>query len=125
MRNNGGTPRHANYHFSHVLGSGSDGTVWKATYVGPAPLGDLEPGTNVAIKVVPPDKLRDNEILLQAQLRHLNIVQLYDIFECVLIDMTNVLISLSVFEYLSYGRIHSLAFPLDCSVPRHSTCKSA
>jgi len=80
---NGETPHHERYLFFSPLGSGAAGRVWKAQYIGTEPLGSLQPGAAVAIKLVPRDKVSPNEVLLQATLKHLNIVQLHDIFECV------------------------------------------
>lgn len=60
------------------------GAVFKAKYLGPQPKGALLPDQNVAIKITPCDKVRPNEVLLQARIQHINVIRLYDVFRCVL-----------------------------------------
>ena len=66
------------------LGKGSEGAVFKAKYLGPQAKGALQPGQHVAIKVTPCEKVRPNEVLLQARIQHINVIRLHDVFRCVL-----------------------------------------
>ena len=75
-------PRVEFYQFIEVIGQGSSGQVWKARYVGSERRGKLAPNTCVAIKLVLDAKIIEKEVLIQTKLRHLNIVQMFDIFEC-------------------------------------------
>ena len=67
------------------LGKGSEGAVFKARYLGKQPKGALQPEQHVAIKITPCDKVRPNEVLLQARIQHINVIRLYDVFRCVLL----------------------------------------
>lgn len=70
------------YKAEKMLGKGAEGSVYKGRYIGREPLGSLVYGMDVAIKVVLWEHVRPNEVMMQAQLRHLNIVTLYDVFQC-------------------------------------------
>ena len=57
--------------------------MYKAKYLGPQPRGALQPNQDVAIKITQCDKVRPNEVLLQARIQHINVIRLYDVFRCV------------------------------------------
>jgi serine/threonine protein kinase len=71
------------YDVISYLGKGSEGAVFKARYLGREAKGDLQPNQDVAIKITPCDKVRPNEVLLQARIQHINVIRLYDVFRCV------------------------------------------
>lgn len=62
------------------LGQGAEGVVYKAVYIGNVKKGVMEPNQAVAIKFTPAEKVRPNEVLLQARIQHINVIRLYDVF---------------------------------------------
>lgn len=56
--------------------------MYKALYIGKAKKGTMEPNQAVAIKFTPAEKVRPNEVLLQARIQHINVIRLYDVFRC-------------------------------------------
>jgi hypothetical protein len=78
-------PDLSNYGYNALsyLGRGSEGVVVKASFEGPAK-GALVPNKTVAVKITPAAKLRPNEVLLQARVCHISVIQLYDVFKYVL-----------------------------------------
>eukprot|EP00892_Ulva_mutabilis_P011680 jgi/Ulvmu1/8885/UM049_0067.1 len=62
------------------LGQGAEGVVYKAVYTGKTKKGVMEPNQAVAIKFTPAEKVRPNEVLLQARIQHINVIRLYDVF---------------------------------------------
>lgn len=63
------------------VGRGAEGTVYKVLYTGEG-VGDLAQNSSVAVKVIHGSKIRPDEVLLQASLKHVNIIRLFDVFRC-------------------------------------------
>lgn len=72
------------YRIITPLGQGAEGVVYKAVYTGKAKKGAMEPQQAVAIKFTPAEKVRPDEVLLQARIQHINVIRLYDVFRCCL-----------------------------------------
>ena len=74
--------RQHGYETNEFIGRGFTGRVYKGQYVGTEPRGDLQPGHFVALKFVKREGLYPQEILLQSQMQHMNIVRVFDVLPC-------------------------------------------
>jgi serine/threonine protein kinase len=70
------------YELSGFLGRGATGLVFQGTYIGASARGDLQPGQHVAMKFVEAKHVKTREVLVQAQMQHMNIVRIFDVLAC-------------------------------------------